>query len=147
MSGLAHFAKQISELQRGLESGAFTSVDLVAAYLARIEEVNHKGPQLNAVIATSPVALSDAAKLDALRQKGHVLSPLHGIPILLKDNIATRVEDGMDTTAGSYALVGAKVQRDARLAQLLVRPLSQIMALLTVLSARERCHNSRQSQS
>lgn len=83
------------------------------AYLARIDEVNHRGAALHAVSEINPTALSQAALLDGERERGHVRGPLHGIPILLKDNIATRVEDGMNTTAGSYALLRSVVPRDA----------------------------------
>ena len=65
------------------------------------------------MICTSPVALQEAARLDEERAQGKVRGILHGIPIGIKDNIATRHEDGMDTTAGSYALEGAVVPGDA----------------------------------
>jgi amidase len=101
----------IDDLSQGLSSGLFTSVDLVNTYLARIAEVN---PILHAVIETNPDALSIAADLDAKRANGTILGPLHGVPILIKDNIATA--DKMNNTAGSYALLGAKVPRDSTLA-------------------------------
>ncbi|KAK0640724.1 amidase signature domain-containing protein [Cercophora newfieldiana] len=101
----------IDDLQKGLKSGLFTSVDLVTAYQARIAQVN---PVLHAVNEVNPDALAIAAELDALRAKGKALGPLHGIPILIKDNIATA--DKMNNTAGSYALVGAKVPRDSTMA-------------------------------
>ncbi|KAF7326138.1 Amidase domain-containing protein [Mycena kentingensis (nom. inval.)] len=100
----------IAELQDGLDAERFTSVDLVNAYFARIKEVNE---ELHAVIETSPTALAQAAELDVQRKDGKKLGPLHGIPILVKDNIATRVEDGMNTTAGSYALLGSAVSGDS----------------------------------
>lgn len=103
----------IEELQNGLKNNHFTSVDLVRAYMARIDEVNLKGPTLRAVIEVSPTALKAAEEADLLRKQGTVLSSLHGIPILLKDNIATRFEDGMNTTAGSFALLGSKTNGDA----------------------------------
>ncbi|KAG2347190.1 amidase signature enzyme [Suillus weaverae] len=103
----------IPDLQKGLELGHFTSVDLVKAYLARIDEVNLKGAALHAVIETNPNALSQAAKLDTERKSKGSRGPLHGIPLLLKDNIATLHEEGMNTTAGSYALLGSVVPRDA----------------------------------
>ena len=83
------------------------------AYLARIDEVNLKGPTLRAIIEISPTALEAAKTADTLRNEGKVLSILHGIPILLKDNIATRLEDGMNTTAGSFALLGSIPPGDA----------------------------------
>lgn len=96
------------DLIRGLESGLFTSVDLVSAYIARILEVN---ATLHMVTRLNPDALSIAGQLDAQRANGQLCGPLHGIPILIKDNIATA--DKMDNTAGSYALAGAKVPRDS----------------------------------
>jgi amidase len=99
------------DLVRGLESGLFTSVDLVTAYMARINEVNST---LHMVTQLNPDALYIAAQLDAQRARGNVLGPLHGIPILIKNNIATA--DGMDNTAGSYSLAGAKVPRDSTIA-------------------------------
>ncbi|CAN8105558.1 unnamed protein product [Discula destructiva] len=98
----------LTELSTGLESGDFTSADLVRAYIARIEETN---AQLHAVTEINPDALAIAEALDAARQDGHVYSPLHGIPVLVKNNIATA--DRMNTTAGSYALLGAKVSEDS----------------------------------
>ncbi|CAF4400669.1 unnamed protein product, partial [Adineta steineri] len=77
------------------------------------DEVNLKGPELRAVIEISPTALDAAHATDILRQNGTILSSLHGIPILLKDNIATRPEDGMNTTAGSFALLGSITPDDA----------------------------------
>ncbi|KAF6821789.1 glutamyl-tRNA amidotransferase subunit A (amidase) [Colletotrichum plurivorum] len=102
----------LDELSQGLESGLFTSVDLVNAYIARIEETNDL---LHAVSEINPDALSIAASLDVVRQQGGpLLGPLHGIPVLLKDNMATA--DGMNNTAGSFALVGAKVSEDSTVA-------------------------------
>ncbi|EPQ50833.1 amidase signature enzyme [Gloeophyllum trabeum ATCC 11539] len=106
----------IPELQDGLANGRFTSVDLVKAYLARVDEVNLKGPALRAVIETNPSALAQAADLDRERKEKGSRGPLHGIPILLKDNIATLHSEGMNTTAGSYALLGSVVPRDAAVA-------------------------------
>ncbi|EJD52035.1 amidase signature enzyme [Auricularia subglabra TFB-10046 SS5] len=110
------YEASIAELQHGLERGHFTSVDLVKAYFARIEEVNTKGPELRAVLELNPSALAQAAALDLERVQGKHRGPLHGIPVLLKDNIATRSEDGMNTTAGSYALLGSVVPGDATVA-------------------------------
>ncbi|KAG9308337.1 amidase signature enzyme [Chiua virens] len=106
----------VAELQQGLEKGHFTSVDLVKAYLARVEEVNLKGAALHAVIETNPQALAQAAALDAERKAEGSRGPLHGIPLLLKDNIATLHEEGLNTTAGSYALLGSEVAGDAPVA-------------------------------
>ncbi|OJT10452.1 hypothetical protein TRAPUB_13051 [Trametes pubescens] len=110
------YEASIAELQDGLQKGVFTSVDLVKAYFARIEEVNHQGPTLRAVIELNPSALAQAAELDLERQKSGPRSALHGIPILLKDNIATLHSEGMNTTAGSFALLGSVVPRDAHVA-------------------------------
>lgn len=104
----------ISQLQDYLSKSAFTSRDLTGCYLRRIELVN---PRVKAVIETNPDALDIASKLDEERQNGHVRSRLHGIPFLLKDNIASK--DKMETTAGSAALVGAIVPADARVVRLL----------------------------
>lgn len=101
----------LGDLSTGLESGAFSSVDLVRAYTARIKETNDV---LYAVTEINPDALRIAASLDAARQDGHVLGPLHGIPVLIKNNIAT--SDKMNNTAGSYALLGATVPYDSTVA-------------------------------
>ncbi|SNX84226.1 related to Amidase family protein [Melanopsichium pennsylvanicum] len=103
----------IDSLQAGLSRGDFTGVDLVSAYLARIEEVNINGPGLRAIIETSPVALSEAAKLDQERIKGKIRGGLHGIPIVIKDNVATNSSLGMNTTAGSYTLLNSIVPYDS----------------------------------
>ncbi|KAJ6786191.1 hypothetical protein PWT90_00753 [Aphanocladium album] len=100
----------LDELRQGLDGGRFSSVDLTKAYIARINEIND---QLHAVNEINPDALEIAAKLDKQRGKGKV-GPLHGIPILIKDNIAT--DDKMNNTAGSFALVGAKVPEDSTVA-------------------------------
>ncbi|KAH9848115.1 amidase signature enzyme [Lenzites betulinus] len=110
------YEASIAELQEGLEKGHFTSVDLVKAYFARIEEVNLQGPTLRAVLETNPSALKQAAELDLERRLIGPRGPLHGIPILLKDNIATLHSEGMNTTAGSFALLGSVVPRDAHVA-------------------------------
>ncbi|CZS91484.1 hypothetical protein WAI453_011713 [Rhynchosporium graminicola] len=99
------------ELVAGLECGAWSSVDLTKAYLLRIQEVDAR---LHAVVETNPDALSIAANLDAERANGTIRSALHGIPMLIKNNIATH--DQMNNTAGSYALLGATVPRDATVA-------------------------------
>ncbi|EMD36838.1 hypothetical protein CERSUDRAFT_114758 [Gelatoporia subvermispora B] len=107
------YEASVAELQEGLSKGLFTSADLVKAYLARIEEVNLQGPALRAVLETNPKALEQAAALDEERKQSGSRGPLHGIPILVKDNIATLHSEGMNTTAGSYALLGSVVPRDA----------------------------------
>ncbi|SDS20169.1 amidase [Opitutus sp. GAS368] len=104
----------IEQLQQQMAAGRLTSRELTAAYLQRIAEVDRAGPRLNAVIELNPDALAIADQLDVERKAGHVRGPLHGIPVLLKDNIDTA--DRMQTTAGSLALVGQKVPRDAGVA-------------------------------
>jgi amidase len=100
------------DLQRLMARGDLSSRQLTRAYLNRIERFN---PLLHAVIETNPDALAIADRRDAERKQGQVRSQLHGIPILLKDNIAT--DDRMETTAGSLALVGARVAEDSAVAQ------------------------------
>ncbi|KAL8937160.1 MAG: hypothetical protein Q9216_004558, partial [Gyalolechia sp. 2 TL-2023] len=99
------------ELVTGLEQGLFTSVDLVNAYIARINEVNST---LNVVTELNPDALTIAAQLDAERSSGTTRGPLHGMPILIKNNIGTA--DQMSTTAGSLALLGATLAQDSGIA-------------------------------
>lgn len=101
----------LDDLIQGLDMGLFTSVDLVNAYTARILEVNST---LRMVTELNPDALSIAAALDSERASGTSRGPLHGIPILIKNNIAT--DDAMNNTAGSYALLGSKVPADATVA-------------------------------
>ncbi|PPQ89267.1 hypothetical protein CVT25_001351 [Psilocybe cyanescens] len=105
------YEASVIDLQTGLDAGHFTSVDL--AYFARIEEVNLKGPVLRAVIEVNPFALVQAASLDKERKKSGKRSLLHGIPILIKDNMATVASEGMNTTAGSFSLLGSVVPDDA----------------------------------
>ncbi|KAG6875281.1 hypothetical protein C0992_004471 [Termitomyces sp. T32_za158] len=109
------YEASIAELQAGLEAGHFSSTDLVKAYFARIEQVNLQGPSLRAILETNPIALSRAAKLDAERQEKGPRGALHGIPVLLKDNIATAASEGMDTTAGTFALQHSIVPDDAEI--------------------------------
>jgi amidase len=94
-----------------MQAGQLTSRELTTAYLNRIEELNQRGPCLRAVIEINPDALAIADQLDQERSAGRVRSPIHGIPILIKDNIASA--DRMETSAGSLALIGAKPLKDA----------------------------------
>jgi amidase len=110
-SRFAHLEATIAQLQARLQSGKLTTRALTNAYLARIEEIDRRGPRINSIIELNPDAPALAVELDRERKAGKVRGPLHGIPILLKDNIATA--DRMATTAGSLALVGAKAPRDA----------------------------------
>ena len=105
----------IAGLQAGLESGKYTARSLVTAYLQRIEELDRKGPALRSVLEANPDALAQAAALDAERKAKGSRGPLHGIPVLVKDNVATR--DRMQTTAGSLALAGVTPPRDAFLVE------------------------------
>ncbi|HSL54960.1 MAG TPA: amidase family protein, partial [Pyrinomonadaceae bacterium] len=105
----------ITDLQQGLQSGKYTSRELVEKYSDRITDIDKKGPGLYSVIEMNPDAERIAVALDRERKEKGPRSPLHGIPILIKDNIDT--QDRMMTTAGSLALVGAKPQRDAFIAQ------------------------------
>jgi amidase len=105
----------IGELQAALAAGRITSVDLVRGYTARIEAYDRAGPHLNAIRELNPDALAIASKLDAATRKKS--RPLEGIPILIKDNIATG--DAQHTTAGSLALADARAKHDATVAKLL----------------------------
>ncbi len=101
----------IDDLQRRMAAGELTASALAQAYLDRIAAVDQAGPKLNSVIEVNPDALAIAGQMDAERKAGRVRGPLHGIPVLIKDNIATA--DKLETTAGSLALVGQKPPRDA----------------------------------
>jgi amidase len=102
------FEASVPQLQELMASRQLTSRELTQGYLDRIERLN---PILGAVIETNPNAVSIAAQLDNERRAGLVRSPLHGIPVLIKDNVAT--DDNMQTTAGSLALVNSQVLGDA----------------------------------
>src|SRR5215813_5120054 len=110
--GFDFVEKSIPELQAAMASGELTSKDLVKGYLRRIGSLNSL---LNSVIETNPNAVSIAQHLDNERRRGQVRGPLHGIPVLVKDNIAT--DDNMDTTAGSLALLRSRVPGDAIIIQ------------------------------
>jgi amidase len=101
----------IADLQDGMKSGKYTARSLVEMYLARIQAIDRQGPALNSVIETNPDALALADALDRERSDKGPRGPLHGIPVLIKDNIDTA--DRMATTAGSLALVGAIPPQDA----------------------------------
>ncbi|HEV3146596.1 MAG TPA: amidase [Gemmataceae bacterium] len=105
----------IGELQEGMQSGKFTSRSVAEMYLGRIEALDRNGPGLRSVIEVNPDALMLAEALDKQRKEKGPRGPLHGIPVLIKDNIDTA--DRMATTAGSLALVGAKPAKDAFLVQ------------------------------
>lgn len=101
----------IAELQDKMKSGVFTSEEITKKYLDRIELIDKNGPELRSVIEVNPEALDIARQLDAERKSGKIRSSLHGIPVLIKDNIDTG--DQMQTTAGSLALVGKPATNDA----------------------------------
>lgn len=105
----------LTDVAAGLRSGRFTCRSLAEQYLARIDALDKNGPKLNSVIELNPDALSIADSLNAeLKSKG-ARGPLHGVPVLIKDNIATR--DRMQTTAGSLALVGSVPPQNAFVVQ------------------------------
>lgn len=105
----------IPELRDGMNSGKFTARSLVEKYKSRIEEIDKRGPAVNAVIELNPDAEAIADALDQERKTKGARGPLHGIPVLIKDNLDTA--DRMMTTAGSLALVGSKPPKDSFVAQ------------------------------
>lgn len=105
----------IAELQDGMKSGKFTARSIAEKYLVRIDAVDKDGPAIRSVIETNPDALANAEALDKERKAKGSRGPLHGIPVLIKDNIDTA--DRMMTTAGSLALVGAKPSKDSYVVQ------------------------------
>ncbi len=103
--------RSIPELQELMARGALTSVGLVRWYLHRIESLDRDGPELRAVLSVAPDAVAQAKQLDRERSEGHVRGPLHGVPLLIKDNIET---SELPTTAGSLALRTNRTERDAQ---------------------------------
>ena len=104
----------VAQLQADMASGKLTSERLTRYYITRILSLDQAGPGVNAIIELNPDAISIAKQMDALRRRGMVFGPLHGIPVLLKDNIDTG--DKMQTSAGSFALVGQPALRDSTVA-------------------------------
>ncbi len=104
-----------ARLREGLESGRWTARSLAETYLKRIEALNQQGPELRAVIETNPDALRIAEELDRERSEGKVRGPLHGLPVLLKDNLDTA--DRMKTSAGSLALAESIAPKDSFVAR------------------------------
>ena len=100
----------LTELQERYETGDLSTRRVVQAYLDRIEAVDKRGPALNSVLTINPNALDIADRLDRERQDGNIRGPLHGVPVLLKDNIDT---GDMPTTAGSFFLEGSIPPDDA----------------------------------
>ncbi len=107
----------VAQLQERMSKGTLTSRALTAAYLARMKAIDSSGPTLRSVIERNPDALMIADRMDAERARGEVRGPLHGIPVLIKDNIDTA--DKMATSAGSLALAGSSALRDAHIVELL----------------------------
>ncbi len=105
----------IDELQTKMKSGAESSQSLTRQYLARIDEIDQRGPAINSVLELNPDALTIAAQMDAERKAGKVRGPLHGIPVLIKDNIDTA--DRMHTSAGSLALANNIAAQDSFVAE------------------------------
>ena len=101
----------LSELATGLRQGKWTCSRLAELYLARIERIDRSGPRLNSVIALNPGAMAISRQLDQELKANRPRGPLHGIPILIKDNIET--SDPISTTAGSLALEGWRAPKDA----------------------------------
>ena len=114
----------IAQLQEKMSSGALSSAEITQKYLDRIELINQNGPELRAVAEINSEALEIAKQLDAERKSGKVRGSLHGIPVLIKDNIDTG--DQMQTTAGSLALVGSPAPDDA----VIIRKLREAGAVL-----------------
>ena len=104
----------VADLQHMMATGQLTSVQLTQYYIDRIMALDQSDNGANSVIELNPDALNIAANADAMRSKGKVLGPLHGIPVLLKDNIDTG--DRMQTTAGSFALAGKPALKDSTVA-------------------------------
>ena len=107
-------AKSLPEIAEALQGGEITSEELVQEYVARIERLDWSGPSLQSVLALNANALQDARDLDAKRADGEIVGPLHGVPILLKDNIES-LDDGLPTTAGALALQNNVTGRDSPL--------------------------------
>jgi amidase len=131
----------ISDLNKKLTSGEYTSDQLVQLYLKRIEEIDQKGPILHAIIEVNPVAVSLAKQMDDERSKGKTRGPLHGIPVVIKDNIDTA--DQMQTTAGSLAMAGNIASNDA----FIVKNLREAGAIILAKANLSEWANFRSSQS
>jgi amidase len=104
----------IPQLREGYESGKFTIKDVVSAYLERIEAIDKNGPRLNSIIIVNPDALTIAEELDREMKEGKIRGPLHGVPVILKDNIDTH--DKMPNTGGSLALAHSYPEKDSFIA-------------------------------
>jgi amidase len=131
----------IADLQKGMSTGQYTARTIAQKYLARIASIDEKGPALNSIIEVNPDALAIADELDQERKAKGPRGPLHGIPVLIKDNIDTA--DRMATTAGSLALVGSKPSGDS----FLVRQLRAAGAVLLGKTNLSEWANMRASRS
>src|ERR1700704_3612498 len=109
-----HNEATVAQLQTEMASGELTSENLTKEYIARILALDQNSEGVNSVIELNPDALAMAKRADKLRKQGTVLGPLHGIPVLLKDNIDTG--DKMQTSAGSFALFGRPAKQDSTVA-------------------------------
>src|ERR1700730_993275 len=109
-----HNEATVAQLQAEMASGKLTSENLTREYIARILALDQNNEGVNSIIELNPDAIDMAKNADKLRKQGHVLGPLHGIPVLLKDNIDTG--DTMQTSAGSFALVGKPAKQDSTVA-------------------------------
>jgi Asp-tRNA(Asn)/Glu-tRNA(Gln) amidotransferase A subunit family amidase len=121
------YEASITDLQNAMTAGRTTSVALVDAYLARIAAYDHKGPALNALIRLNPNARAEAQRLDDERRRGRVRGPLHGIPIIIKDNFDT---SDLPTSGGSLALANHQTRDDA----FVVRKLRDVGAIILAKS-------------
>ena len=110
------------DLRKELEDGTITTLELAELYTHQIDLHNHTGLHLNAMISLAPQDQlhNQAVALDKERAEGKIRGPLHGIPVILKDNIMTETSLGMDTTCGSLALKGVKVKANAPIVDLLL---------------------------
>ena len=108
-------AWSIAQIQQQMRVGQLSARALTEAYLQRIAEVDQSGPAINSIIEMNPDAIEIAQRLDDERAAGAVRGPLHGVPVLIKDNIDTA--DSMQTTAGSLALEGRIAVRDAHVVE------------------------------
>jgi amidase len=109
-----HNEETVAQLEYEMAHGTLTSEQLTREYITRIQAMDQNGPGVNSVIELNPDALAMARNADQLRRHGHVLGPMHGIPVLLKDNVDTG--DRMQTSAGSFALVGRPALQDSTVA-------------------------------
>lgn len=131
----------VAELQDGMKTGKYTARSIAEQYLARIDDIDKKGPTLRSVIELNPDALKIADELDKERRERGPRGPMHGIPVVIKDNIDTA--DRMMTTAGSLALVGSKPPEDS----FLVRQLRKAGAVILGKSNLSEWANIRSSHS